>query len=149
MNQPKIKLTKVRVSPVVSVGVLLVVVGVAIGALWFNSLVPSVLTPAPNATVSAAAATGWTAAANFTSLFNAIAAGADVKAVNNLSSGTAYKSFPCLAIYSQSAQITCFINDSTISNLYVHSSTFGTSTLIFKSGTPASAFASVIWYYKY
>lgn len=83
---------KTNISPKVAVGTLLVVVGVAFGAVAFNGLVPTFFTPSNDATSIAATVepTGWTSVLDYqqcneTSVKNlilAIQAGADVKILN-------------------------------------------------------------------
>jgi len=94
--------TKTKVSPKIAMGVLLVVIGVAFGAVGFNALVPTILTPISDTTAIAAVkmnpATGWTyvygdtkkTATDLANLAQAIADGYDVKIVFDISGDINY-----------------------------------------------------------
>ncbi len=101
--------SRVNVSPKLAVGVILVCIGAGLGAVAFNALVPTMLTPGSNTVTMAAVtmnpATGWTyvygdtkkATSDFANLQAAIDNGADVKVVykTNTASGLEIHEINC------------------------------------------------------
>lgn len=112
--------SKVEVSPKIAVGVILVCIGVALGAIAFNALVPTMLTPSADTITMAAVtmnpASGWTlvfgvgknTAADYDNLLTAIKNGAEVR-VDRLATAISNYELPCqrVALYNSGAQIDC------------------------------------------
>ncbi|MEK7652905.1 MAG: hypothetical protein AAB358_00255 [Patescibacteria group bacterium] len=84
---------KVEVSPKVAVGVILVVIGAALGAVAFNGLVPAIFAPSGSSSATAAptgSTTGWTYAygpnkntpTDLANLYRTVINGSDVKIIN-------------------------------------------------------------------
>ncbi len=79
--------SKVKVSPKLAVGVILVCIGAGLGAVAFNALVPTILTPTNNTSTTAQTSSNWVLVFNETlrsqqdydNLVNAISNGAEVR----------------------------------------------------------------------